>query len=95
MIKENENIAIDCMEEINPIYMELFFEKIKEKIEEFKYFFGVENVKIVIHLLSKIKLDEMAKVKTIQYKDSEVPHWLVRFFNLRGNFYENSRTRYG
>lgn len=82
MVKENENIVIDCNEEIRTEYMQLLFKKIQENLEEFKIFFGVKNVKIIINLLSKKKLDEVAKIKTIQYRESEVPSWLVRIFNI-------------
>lgn len=79
VIKDCEKIIVKCEQAIDMDIFNIVCKNINSNIKKFEDFFGVSCSKIEITFLTKERLDTVAKIETLQYKNSEVPKWVVGF----------------
>lgn len=83
MTKKDNTLVIKCDEKISEDIFNMFCEKtITEFNKIYSWFTRNEDALLKLTLVSKAQLDDIVKVKSEQYKDNNVPDWLVGFSNF-------------
>ena len=81
MKKENNKLLIKCDEIIDENIFNIFCDKILNEFYEIDTWFNIEHEKLILNVVSKENLDIIVKNISEQYKNIEVPKWLVGFSN--------------
>ncbi len=79
MIKENNKLLIKCDEIIDENIFNIFCDKILNEFYEIDTWFNIEHEKLILNVVSKENLDIIVKNISEQYKNTEIPKWLVGF----------------
>ncbi len=59
--------------------MDAFFSTVQNNLQSIEDFFGKGYPQVPIYLVNKLELDNFVKNTSMQYKNREVPRWLVGF----------------
>ena len=79
MIKENEKLIIKCDEIIDEKIFNIFCDKILNEFYGIDAWFNVKYKNLILNIVSKENLDKVVKIMSEQYKNTEIPKWLVGF----------------
>lgn len=79
MFKETEKFIIEVKGIIENDVFEEFFKNFSNGFDAIDSFFEINYDKLKIYLLSKEDLNKVVKEKSNQYKNIDVPDWLVGF----------------
>lgn len=79
MLKESEKFVIEVKGIIENDIFEEFFKNFSNGFDAIDSFFEINYDKLKINLLSKEDLNKVVKEKSIQYKNTDVPSWIVGF----------------
>ena len=79
MIIKNNDLIIICNEEIDNEIFDLFSKKVINEFTNVRSWFNIEHNHLTLTLVSKREIDLIAKEKSMQYKNIDVPDWLVGF----------------
>lgn len=82
MKKEYNGLTIKCDENIEEELFEVFFEGVINELKKIKDWFEVEYDSLVLSIVSKENMNKIVKNKSVQYKNIDVPDWLVGFSNV-------------
>jgi hypothetical protein len=79
MVKQIRNIRIDCSEMIKPEIYEIFCQNFQSEFDMINEFFNITYDVLNIHLVTKERLNSVVKEKSLEYREIDIPTWLVGF----------------
>lgn len=79
MIHENNKYIITCNETIEETLFNEFCTKFENEFRNIDSFFDISYERLNINLVSRESFNSIVKAKSEQYKDKEIPNWLVGF----------------
>ena len=79
MIFENNKYIITCNEIIEENLFNEFCTKFENEFKNINSFFNIKYKKLNINLLSRENFNSIVKAKSEQYKNIDIPSWLVGF----------------
>lgn len=83
MIKKYAKLIINCEEELDIDLFNCFCSNIEKNFLDIETFFNIEHGQLELTLVSKNNLDNIVKNVSIQYKNKDVPYWLVGFSTFK------------
>lgn len=83
MLKKYDKLLITCNENIDIKIFDLFCEKVVNNFNCINQWFNVKYNSLSLSLISKNNLNLIVKKKSVQYKNIDVPEWLVGFSDLK------------
>lgn len=82
MLKRYDNVYVKCDENIDKNIFDLFCKKLMNSFHKIKDWFQTNDEELLLTLVSKENLNLIVSQKSIQYKNIDIPDWLVGFSNF-------------
>lgn len=83
MLKKYDKVTITCNENIDIKLFDLFCDKVMNNFNCIDEWFNLNYKNLSLSLVSKNNLNLIVKKESIQYKNIDVPDWLVGFSNSK------------
>lgn len=83
MLKKYDKVTITCNEDIDIKLFDLFCDKVMNNFNCIDEWFNLNYKNLSLSLVSKNNLNLIVKKESIQYKNIDVPDWLVGFSNSK------------
>lgn len=83
LVKKFHKFIIVCEEEIDSNLFNCFCSNVEKNFLDIETFFNIEHNQLELTLVSKNNLDNIVRSVSEQYKNKNVPYWLVGFSTFK------------